>query len=394
MARAKPVILAGVFLSCLSVCVSAGDAATHALVAKVVEGAKTDAERAVRLLEAAKLAGDDVKTQVLLLESSVDYGLRGAQDPDGFKAAEEAIALLREKDAARAAQWGDKRLELHRLRYRRTNAEEKKDACKPLIDLLLEASTSAEQKGDLDAVIAFGKEAAHVASEQKLPEEPVIAHGWVRQAHLKKCHERVEQYRNALKARPQDGALRMTLLKLQVIDLNRPREAIQDVGRDTPHRWRVNVPLAAEPVDKMNKDICKTLAGWYYDELSNNAGIVVFSQVLMLNRAKAYYERFLALHNRQDAESLEVHLTVKKIDEELERLRVKPRPVEVKPPPPPELSKEEQERQRKLLEEQKRKAAEEAALRRWRWRRPQKPDTRQPERPPTQEPPPRQRRGG
>ncbi|HUU90572.1 MAG TPA: hypothetical protein VM238_05110 [Phycisphaerae bacterium] len=136
-------------------------------------------------------------------------------------------------------------------------------------------------------------------------------------AHRMKAGREADALRKQLEQDPTQAATRETLVRLYLVDLDRPAEAARYVDGVADVSLRKFVPAAARGVDAAPELACKELGHWFRglgEDAPDPAKAGVYA------RAKAYYERFLSVHAAEDLDRTAVTLALKQVDEELARL--------------------------------------------------------------------------
>lgn len=179
-----------------------GDTATESLIREVTRAARTPAEKAVRLYEAAQMVEDDASLQAKLLAEAAEQGLDGVAEPAGRETAEKAFDELAEKQPDNVEHWNAKRLELYRRWYRVAGADEKKRVGRKLIDLLVAEGERLEQGGKWGETVAPLGEASTLAAYLRLREQDRLKHRHHRAAYLSTVERRIAAHKAALEKNP------------------------------------------------------------------------------------------------------------------------------------------------------------------------------------------------
>ena len=136
-------------------------------------------------------------------------------------------------------------------------------------------------------------------------------------AHRMKVGREADALRTQLERDPTQVATRERLVRLYLVDLDRPAEAARYVDGVADPSLRKYVPAIAKGVDAAPELACKELGHWFRglgEDAADPAKAGVYA------RAKAYYERFLSLHAAEDLDHTAVTLALKQVDGELARL--------------------------------------------------------------------------
>jgi len=282
--------------------VRAEDDPTDSLIAEVLRGAQTDADRAQKLVEAAAMVEDDPPLREAFLERAAQYGIAGRTSA-GLRAAEQALdALAKNAEGAAAAALEARRLDLYRAWYRigRTR-EEREHAGKNLVQLLTRSARRLEKKGRWFDAAEAHRQAMLYCEYLRLPALESVRWRYRRASHFGRAHQRVAQLTAAIKGGG-DVTARTALIRTYVVSLDDPPSAAKHITADVAETWRTYVPLAAGAAEDLRSEACWELARWYHRELA--AGADPLPRSMMLARARRYYARFLSLHGKQDARRL------------------------------------------------------------------------------------------
>ena len=265
----KPVLITMAGVAMLAGLLPAlADDQTDALIQEVTRTAKTPAERAMRLYEAAQMVEEDAELQAKLLSEAVEQGLEGVAEEAGRNTAEKALDDLVEKQAGKAGLWRTKREELYRRWYRVAQGDEKRSVGRKLIDLLVAEGERQEQAGEwAQAVVPLG-EASTLAAYLRLREQDRLKHRHHRAAYMSTVERRVEGLKTSLEKTPGDATVRGALVRALVVEMDRPDEATEFLSAELDETWRTYVPLAAQPVDRLQARACLELGDWYFGDLT------------------------------------------------------------------------------------------------------------------------------
>ena len=113
-------------------------------------------------------------------------------------------------------------------------------------------------------------------------------------------------------------------MRLYLVEMNNPAEAAKFVDETLDEATRKYVPAAAKPIEEAPELACNELGDWYRG-LADQATATA-SKGAMLERAKAYYERFVDLHKADDLARAGATLMLKKIDDALAKIESKSSP--------------------------------------------------------------------
>ena len=289
------------------------------LIKQVVAGARSNADRAGKLYEAAQLAKETPKIQVAMLLKSVEYGMKGIVSPEARKTVQDAIAMLGEAAPKRADEWRDMNLNFQRRWFRlaRTRKDKEAIAGRIIAIQVARAKTLGAEGKWSDATSAY-REAYSTASMMKLDSKADLARYLRSATHMANVAQKVARYESILKAKPDHATTRTLLLNALVVDLDAPDRAVKHLNDDVDQAYRTYIPLATKEVGKLPGDVSRELGDWYYKALSPKAASL--SKPAMLVRAQTYYQQFLDAGSAKDVSTLSVKMTLAKIDKDLEKL--------------------------------------------------------------------------
>lgn len=299
---------------------AAPDEQLEELVDDIISQAAGDAERALKLYEAADVAKDSVRIQVYMLARGVDYGLAAPSHKGCRDATLRSLHLLDQKAPEGHALWGQKRIELYRAWYRgATEAEQKRTAGKKLLELLLASGARDEKRKKFAEAAATYLQANSIASGLGLPSKSDISQMYLRANHYRSSRQKVEGFQRTLERNSDNVPARIGLLTVLVVDLDAPAEADTHLTDDVGPVWNTYVPLAMEPVNRLKPAACKELGDWYYRMLRNSANSST-AKGIVLGRAAAYYRRFLKTAQGDNLETLPAKMALPVIDKALAQL--------------------------------------------------------------------------
>lgn len=117
------------------------------------------------------------------------------------------------------------------------------------------------------------------------------------------------------KSSPDNPALAKELTLLYVLELDRPAEAVPYVGED--EALKTYVPLAAKDANELGEAVLTEIGGWY-ESLAAKASPA--GKAVAYERAKTYYETFLARHASKDQQYLTAKKALEAVNKQLETL--------------------------------------------------------------------------
>lgn len=304
-------------------CPARADEAVDELIQDIIRGARTNSDRAVKLLSAGETAGDSKELRIVLLEKAVELAIK-SRKTEGLVAGERALELLAEDAPERTDAWTLKKADLYRNWQKvRRRASEKHEIGAKLIDALADAGLVHERARQWTRAVGIYREAVSLAARLRHSDKKELTKSLRRAQHSARLQKQVESLGKLLEKDPDRTATRTSLLKLLVIDLDDPGRAAKHLAADVEEQWRTYVPVAAREPNDLAPEVCRELGDWYYGQLFPEADSRAKRNVL--RRAKTYYETFGRKYTNKDAVALRVKLALVKVDEELEKLGGAPR---------------------------------------------------------------------
>ena len=314
-----PVAAVVVLLGWIGVGVSRADEATDKLIEEIVARSKTNDKRASDLYAMAGLATENPTLQAVLLEKAVEYGLKSSMSPEVRAVLDKSLDTLITIAPKQAETWRATRIELYNSLYRAAKSrDERTKIAYELLDLLLADATAHEQAGRWGPAAIALRQALAFASRLSLPERGGISVRLRLATHRNDAALRVKRYIELVKAGKALPTTRRALVKSLVQDLDTPERAAEFLNEDVEQDYRTHVPLVVPEIDKTPEAACEKLGAWYYGKLS--PGALAVNKIAVLDRAAAYYRRFLELHTARDVAALKARTALGKIEKELERL--------------------------------------------------------------------------
>jgi hypothetical protein len=269
---------------------------------------------AAKLLEAAKAAQDQPALLVLMCEKACELG---AADPKGYETGVAAADILASNLPDKAAACQERVAMIRQRQYEKARGEERAKAGETLIESLMAVAASKGWAGDIDEAIKRCRQAQVVARAIKSMKAQEIDARFKHLVERQKVMTTLPQLKDQLKADPQDRAAREQLVRLLLVECDNPVEAVKYVDGTCDEKTRKFVPAAAKGLEAAPEQACAEMAEWYRGLAS---GASPGGQAAALTRAKAYSERYLALHAERDISRTKVELGVKQIEDDLKHL--------------------------------------------------------------------------
>ena len=268
---------------------------------------------AAKLFEAARSAEAQPELMALLCAKACELG---ALDPKGYEAALGAAAFLSDKAPDLAGPCQDKIIAIRQKQYDKARADEKVAAGDALVDALVASATAKSRAGDGEEASRRLQKALAVARAVKSPKADGLELQVRAMAERQKAAAQATQLKTQVQADPANAKARDQLVRTLVVDLDNPAEAAKYLDDSSDPMFRKFAPAAARPVADAPEMACLDLADWYL-QLGSAAGAA--GKGAMYARAKAYAERFLALHEAKDIDRTRMELALKKAQDELDK---------------------------------------------------------------------------
>ncbi|MCX5675742.1 MAG: hypothetical protein NTX87_12110 [Planctomycetota bacterium] len=282
---------------------------------------------AAKLFEAAKTVSQQPELMSLLCEKTVELG---RTTPTGRATAVQAMELLAAKAPERKAACLEKIVSIRQIDYDTSRPDAKAQPGEALVAALLALADAKAEAGDSAGALEPCRKALAIATAIKSEARATLAPRLDRLAARVKMDQRIAGLRARLEAAPTDAAVRMELVRAILVDLDNPAEAAKFTDASLDAAWQKDVPAAARGTEETPELACQELGDWYRG-LADPAAPA--AKPAMLGRARAYYQRFLALHKTEDVARAQVTLAMRKLDES-----AAPEPPRTGPPakaPPP-----------------------------------------------------------
>jgi len=281
---------------------------------------RDDVELAVRLLAAAKRAADQPAFLTVLCEKAYDLALRR---PTGYGTALEAVDLLARTVPEKAPDCAARTFEIREMQYDAAQGDEKKAAGELLLGSLLPVIEAKEKAGDLAEAAALYRKARAIAAATGSPRADEIDARALAFAQQMKTAARIADVKALLARDPANVSAREGLVRIHLIDLDDPAEAVKHLKGAKDEALLKYVPAAAKGVEVPPEFACLELGEWYRD-LAGKAP--AHAKAAMYARAKAYLERFLTMHTPKDLSRTRATLALEKVEEAVAKLTAPPTP--------------------------------------------------------------------
>ena len=281
---------------------------------KATRDAKDDLDLALRLVAAAKSAANQPEYLAVLCEKAYELA---ALNQAGYPTAIQAMECLAESVPDKVASCDERIAEIRQKQFDAARGADRQGAGEALVEALLELIDTREAAGATAEAVAACRKATAVAGAIKDPRSEVIdARLKMLEQALRTARE-IEDLKKQLEQDPSKAPARQRLIRLLLVDADDPVEAakwVEGVGDAALAKY---VPAAAKPLAEAPELACPELGDWYR-QLADAA--VAVAKVAMLNRAIAYYERFLELHQAEDMDRTKAKAVLAKLEADLAKL--------------------------------------------------------------------------
>jgi formylglycine-generating enzyme required for sulfatase activity len=274
-----------------------------------------DVALAKQLLEAAGKVTNQPAFLTLLCEKACELAMK---DPTGYPTAKAAMELLAANVPEKKVESLQKMAAMCQRSYATARAEAKAKAGEALIESLKVVADAQAAAEDADGAGATLKQALAVATAIKSESKAAIQAQLAGLAYQQQVEKQIAELKAKLDADPKDAASRKEIVRLCLVDMDSPAEAAKFLDETLDEAMRKYVPAAAKPVEDAPEAACMELGDWYKG-LADQATAPA-SKGAMLERAKAYYARFVDLHKVDDVARAGATLILKKIDDALAKL--------------------------------------------------------------------------
>jgi hypothetical protein len=269
---------------------------------------------AKRILTAADQATNQPALLAVLLRRAADLA---AVHPDGHETAIRALTRLTKEVSEQSDAAAEQIVEIRQKQFNAARRADRPKAADLLVDALLASARHAEKAGDLSGAQALLRRAQGVGRTVRSKRVSEIDARLSRILHAAETAASIELLKEQVAKDPKRQQTRAKLVRLLLVDTDNPAEAAKYLRGLQEESLRKYVPLAAKGPEAADEPHCMELGDWYRS-LGETAAD--HAKPAMFARARAYYERFLALHTAQDLKRTAATLALKKVEVELARL--------------------------------------------------------------------------
>ena len=309
---------------------------TEELLLSIYNGDRTNAGRSAKLLSTATKLEGKKSTKIALLKKSVEFGLKSmglTKCRATTEKALEQLGLLTD-DNSTDSFFTEKKVEFYRLSYRlpAKSRIQKLDIRNRLVAALCQNAEFYERSYRwLDSARAY-TEATRLSTRPVTPDLPSLRRKLLRAAHMHKVQQKIDKSDKDLKSDPNNFKARNTLIKLYLIEYNKPAEAVKYLNEDADEILRTYIPLALLRPFEVKLSACKEMAKWYGQVLVKEAS--THAKTHMLRRGITYCTRFLDSPKRDAEGTLLLGVIKGNMQKELKKLN----PDSIRPAKPGSLA--------------------------------------------------------
>jgi hypothetical protein len=254
-----------------------------------------DVALAAKLLTAAKAVTGQPALMAILCDKAWELG---KSHPSGCATAIEAMQLLARQAPERAAECKDKVMALCQAQFDKARGADRYQVGEDMIGSLADAAETRAAAGDPAGASEFCKRALAIVMAIKSENVGAVQALMTRYTVRARVEKQAADLKARLVADPADAAARRELLRLNLVELDNPAEALKYVAEDADEATRKLLPGAAKGVEAAPMLACMELAQWYKGLV---AGANDPAKVPLLKRAIAYGQRFLWLRPPDEA---------------------------------------------------------------------------------------------
>jgi len=291
---------------------------------------KIGAALAAKFLDAAKSPTTRLGLACLLCDKAFELGRRHSE---GYKTAIAAMNLEGEKAPDRKDACREKILGLYMSEYAKTYGPVRAKTGDVIARLLLGYGDEKAGAGEWEGAVNYYRRAVAVTPQMgsavRGELQPKLDVATARLAILRQ----INTLKEAVRLDPKNRQARTDLVRLYIIEYDDPATAAKYLDLAQDDLMNKMVLLAAMSLEKLPERACVALGDWY-DSFFEKA--TTHGKLIVMERAKTYYRRFLELHASEDAVRKEAAQSLDKVLAVLGQTALAPSvaPVPVTAPPP------------------------------------------------------------
>ena len=296
---------------------------------------KDDAEFAAKLLKSAESLKDSPDLQALVYKKAYEFGVSA---PEGLETARRAMTLLGELKPDRKAEAEENITRIHQVAYRLARTpEEKKHAGEALVERLIQVGDGLTDAGQFAEAGTAYRQAQGLAGYLRSDQAAVLRGRLKRLAARQALAQKVADLKARLESDPGDKAAAREVAILLVAEMDNPAAAARYAEAAGDTVLQNYLLVAAMKPENLPEKACLDLSEWYKDLA---AAASDDGKAIVLKRARTYLERYLAVHEGQDAPRLKAQMLLAQVKEMLGRLEAEPAAGPAAPPTAPRISAE------------------------------------------------------
>ena len=277
------------------------------------QGAANDAEKAAKLVSAARAEGvsDDVATG--LLKAAMGFAINSADNSAGLQAGIDAADTLTRRSPGQTAYCNARLNALCQVACRRVKPESRGKVASDVMKRVEASGDRAAGEGLWDAADARYAIAFRMA---QLSGHTLVAldHKTRMSKHFVVAMRKVKAVESTIDAA--GAAAKTRLAMLYLTELNDPNKARALLGPGSSEVLRTCVPLAAKDPKQFPVQVLTQLSDWYAKSLAKKSD--GFAQEMMLRQARIYAELAAAKPAAAGESADAARQRVKDLDEQLE----------------------------------------------------------------------------
>jgi hypothetical protein len=279
---------------------------------------KAAAELAVQMLKTVGSVENRPDLDMVLWKYAADLG---AKDPSGFATATAAIRKLVAAAPGDAGKWTDKLSAIYRRRYSLARGDERLSVGGEQVDDFVAIGDAQSAAGDPSGAMSTYRKALSTANLIRSPRRPEILDK-IKAANAATLQRRdLDRMTRALVANPDDVKTRTAIVRMQVLQFDKPSEAVKLLNEDLDEMLRTYVLMAAKKTDQIEPAACLELGRWYWEMYP--AARTTPTKTIILGRTKTYLDRFNTQDAAQGADKVRAMLIMKQVDAEMAKLVAK-----------------------------------------------------------------------
>jgi len=285
---------------------------------KKVSASRNSAQAAAlakQMVDIAETLEGNAELKVLLWTHAVRFSER---IPSGYDTAVKAIKHLMKAAGDQSAVWSQKLLTVYSRRYLAARGKDKRAAGEEYIEHILAVADMQIKAGQATQAVATYRKAIAVATSLRSPRKAEILGKMKSLTAVAAMQRKIETARSAMKKDPSDIKARETVIKLYLLELDKPADATRLLNEDVDKRLRTYIPLAAGKIEAIDKTVCFEMGQWYWSMFPTAA--TPDGRATVLRRTKSYLERFRSLHEKKDVAGLHAATILGKVDKEIAKL--------------------------------------------------------------------------